>query len=159
MFPRRELDAVVIIVNVVGEALDSSCCSSEIDKCMSCAGYWNCLTVHAKSLTCDLVTLRCVLDGHVQVPYLTDAQEDWHSALFKDVDVGAAWRCRMIPEVQGPVYLGCLSICNSELVLGRDVLIGDEVFHGFDGLGKTLDCMPAAHGSGTSVVQDRCAAG
>ena len=23
----------------------------------------------------------------------------------------------------------------------------------FDGLGKTLDCMPAAHGSGTSVVQ------
>ena len=61
----------------------------------------------------------------------------------------------MIPEAQGPVYLGCLSICKSELGLGRDVLIGDEVFHGFDGLSKTLDCMPAAHGSGTSIVQDR----
>ena len=27
-------------------------------------------------------------------------------------------------------------------------------FIGFDGLRKTLDCMPAAHGSGTAVVQD-----
>ena len=25
----------------------------------------------------------------------------------------------------------------------------------FDGLSKTLDCVPAAHGSGTPVVQDR----
>ena len=73
--------------------------------------------------TCDLVTLRCVLDGHVKVPHLTDALEDRCSALFKDVDVGAAWRCRVIPEAQGPVY----SVCKSELGLGRDVLIGDEV--------------------------------
>ena len=36
----------------------------------------------------------------------------------------------MIPEVQGPVYLGCLSICKSELGLGRDVRVGDEVFIG-----------------------------
>ena len=35
-----------------------------------------------------------------------------------------------------------------ELGLGRNALVGDEVFHG-------LDCVPAAHGSGTSVVQDR----
>ena len=56
------------------------------------------------------MTVRCVLDGHVQVPHLTDAEEDRYSALLKDVDVGAAWRCRMIPEVQGPAYLGCLSI-------------------------------------------------
>ena len=117
-----ELDAVVIIVNVVGEALDGdlsmtfhSCHSSKIDECMSCTGYRNCLTVHAKSLTRELVTLRCVLDGHVQVPHLTNAKQDRYSALFKHVDVGAAWRCRMIPEVQGPVYLGCLSICKSEL--------------------------------------------
>ena len=61
----------------------------------------------------------------------------------------------MILEVQGPVYLGCLSICKSELGLGRDVQVGDKVLHRFDGLGKTLDCMPAAHGSGTSIVQDR----
>ena len=74
------MDAVVIIVNVVGEALDGdlsvgfhSCYSSKIDERMSCTGYWNCLTGRAKSLTCDLVTLRCVLDGHVQVPHLTDA--------------------------------------------------------------------------------------
>ena len=59
------------------------------------------MTVHAKSLACDLVTLRC------------------------------------------------------ELGLGRDVLIGDDVLHGLDGLSKTLDCMPAAHGSGTSIVQNR----
>ena len=28
--------------------------------------------------------------------------------------------------------------------LGLDVLIGDDVLHWFDCLGKTLDCMPAA---------------
>ena len=77
----------------------------------ACTGYRNCLTIHTNSLTRDLVTLRCMLDGHVQVPHLTNAQEDRYSSLFKDVDVGAAWRCRMILEVQGPVYLGCLSIC------------------------------------------------
>ena len=42
-----------------------------------------------------------MLDGHVQVPHLTNAQEDRYSSLFKDVDVGAAWRCRMILEAQG----------------------------------------------------------
>ena len=57
----------------------------------------------------------------------------------------------MIPEAQGPVYLGCLSIRKTGLGLGRDVRVGDEVFHGFDGLGKTLDCTPAADGSGTSL--------
>ena len=108
---------------------------------MSCTGYWNCLTVHAKGLACDLVTLRCVLDGHAEVPHLTDAQEDGYSSLFKDVDVGTAWRSCVISEMQGPIYLGCFSVCKSELGLGRDVLIGDEVFHGFDGLSKTL---PAA---------------
>ena len=41
------------------------------------------------------------------------------------------------------------------LGLGRNALVGSEVPRGFDGLSKTLDCMPAAHGSGTSVVQDR----
>ena len=40
-----------------------------------------------------------MLNDHVQVPRLTDAQEDRYSALFKDVDVG---RCRVIPEAQGP---------------------------------------------------------
>ena len=39
---------------------------------------------------CDLVTLRCVLDGHVEVPHLADAEKDWYSSLFKDVDVGTA---------------------------------------------------------------------
>ena len=73
-------------VNVVGEALDGDLSvgfhssTSEIDERMSCTGCWQRLTVHAQSLTCDLVTLRCVLDGHVQV---TDAQEDRHSALFR----------------------------------------------------------------------------
>ena len=61
----------------------------------------------------------------------------------------------MISKMQGPIYPGGLSVCKSELGLGQDVLIGDDVLHGFDGLSKTLDCMPAAHGSGTSVVQDR----
>ena len=61
----------------------------------------------------------------------------------------------MISKMQGPIYPGGLSVCKSDLGLGRDVLIGDDVLHGFDGLSKTLDCMPAAHGSGTSVVQDR----
>ena len=65
----------------------------------------------------------------------------------------------MTPEVQGPVYLGCLSICKSELGLGRDVRVGDEVFHEFDGLGKTLDCMPAAHGSGPGSHRLDCAVG
>ena len=111
--------------------------------------------MHAKGLACDLVTLRCVLDGHVEVPHLTDAEEDRYSSLFKDVDVGTAWRSCVISEMQGPIYLGCFSACKSELGLGRDVLIGDEALHGFDGLSKTLDCMPAAHGSGTCVVQDR----
>ena len=90
--------------------------------------------------------------GHV--PHLADAQEDWYSALFGDVDVGIAWRCRVISEMQGPIYLACLSTGRSELGLSRDVLVGDEVLHGFDGLSKTLDCTPAAHGSGTTVVRD-----
>ena len=114
-----------------------------------------CLTVHAKGLACDLVTLRCVLDGHVEVPHLTDAEEDRYSSLFKDVDVGTAWRSCVISEMQGPIYLGCFSVCKSELRLGRDVLIGDEVLLGFDGLSKTLDCMPAAHGSGSLRARPR----
>ena len=88
-----------------------------------------------------------MLDGHVEVPHLTDAEVDGYSSLLKDVDVGTAWRSCVISETQGPIYLGCFSVCKSELGLGRDALIGDEVLHGFDG--------PAAHGSGTSVVQDR----
>ena len=52
-----------------------SCNSSEIDECMSCTGYRNCLTVHAKGFACDLVTLRCVLGGHVEVPHLADAEK------------------------------------------------------------------------------------
>ena len=157
-----KLDAVVIIIDVLGEALVSnfsmclhSCSSSEIDERMSCTGYRNCLTVRAKSLACDLVTLRCVLDGHVEVPHLTDAEEDRYSSLFKDVDVCTAWRSCVISKMQGPIYPGGLSVCKSELGLGRDVLMGDDVLHWFDGLSKTLGCMPAAHGSGTSVVQDR----
>ena len=90
----------------------------------SCAGYWNCLTVHAKGFACDLVTLRCVLDGHVEVPHLTDAEEDRYSSLFKDVDVGTAWRSCVISKTQGPIYPDGLSVCKSELGLGRDVLIG-----------------------------------
>ena len=61
----------------------------------------------------------------------------------------------MILKMQGPIYPGGLSDCKSELGLGRDVLIGDDVLHWFDCLGKTLDCMPAAHRSGTSIVQNR----
>ena len=88
-------------------------CSRRYEQCLarcdvhkdelSCTGYRNCLTVHAN--TRDLVTLRCALDGHVQVPHLANAQEDQYSSLFKDADVGAAWRCRMIPKVPGPLSL------------------------------------------------------
>ena len=111
------------IVDVVGEALMSnfsmrlhSCNSSEIDECMSCTGYRNCMTVHAKRLACDLVTLRCVLDGHVEVPHLTDAEEDRYSSLFKDVDVCTAWRSCVISKMQGPIYPGGLSVCKVNLV-------------------------------------------
>ena len=45
-------------------------------------------------------------------------------------------RIRVIFETQGPIDLSCLSIHKCEL-------------------SKTLGCTPAAHGSGTSVVQDR----
>ena len=38
----------------------------------------------------------------------------------------------MIPEAQRPVSLHL----QSELGLGRDARVGDEVFHRFDGLGK-----------------------
>ena len=106
-------------------------------------------------LACDLVTLRCVLDGHVEVPHLADAEKDRYSSLFKDVDVGTAWRSCVISKTQGPIYPGGLPVCKNELGLGRDVLIGDDVLHWFDGLSKTLDCMPAAHRSGTSIVQNR----
>ena len=77
---------------------------------MSCGGYWNCLTIHAKSLACDLVTLGCVLNGHVEVPHLADAEEDRCSAVFKDGDVGTGWRSRVIFETQGAFDLSCLSI-------------------------------------------------
>ena len=43
----------------------------------------------------------------------------------------------MIPRMQGPIYPGGLSVCKSELGLGRNVR------------------MPAAHRSGTSIVQNR----
>ena len=86
-----------------------------------------------------------MLNGHVEVPHLADAEEDRY--MFKDVDVGTGWRGRVIFEMQGPINLSCLSIGKCELGLGRNVLF-------FDGLSKTLDCVPAAHGSGTSVVQD-----
>ena len=89
--------------------------------------------------------------GQVEVPHLADAEKDRYSSLFKDVDVGTAW----ISKMQGPIYPGGLSVCKSELGLGRDVLIGDDVLHWFDGLSKKLDCMPAAHRSGTSIVQNR----
>ena len=62
--PGGKLDAGVIIIDIVGEAFVSdfsmclhSCNASEVDECMSCTGYWNCLSVHAKGLACDLVTL------------------------------------------------------------------------------------------------------
>ena len=58
-----------------------SCNSSKIDERMSCTGYWNCLTVHANGLAYDLVTLRCVLDGHVEVPHLADAEKDRYSSV------------------------------------------------------------------------------
>ena len=51
----------------------------------------------------------------------------------------------MISEMQGPIFLDCFSVCQSELGLGRDVLIGDEVLHGFDGLSKTLEPMDLVH--------------
>ena len=96
-----------------------------------------------------------MLNGHVEVPHLADAEEDRYSALLKDVGVATGWRSRLIFETQGSIDLSCLSLGKCELGLGRDVLVGDEVFHGFDGLSKTLDCMPAAPWMGTSVVQDR----
>ena len=40
----------------------------------------------------------------------------------------------VIFEMQGPIRLSCLSIGKYELSLGRNVLVRDEVFHGFDGL-------------------------
>ena len=63
--------------------------------------------------------------------------------------------------MQCPINPGGLSVCKSELGLGRDVLIGDDVLHGFDSLSKTLDCVPAAHGSGTCPGSHRldCAEG
>ena len=87
-------------------------------------------------LACDLVTLRCVPNGQVEVPHLTDAGESvqgrrrWYLP---------GWRSRVIFETQGPIGLSCLSIGKCELGLGRNVLAGDE----------------HAHGSGTSVVQTR----
>ena len=50
--------------------------------------------------------------------------------------VGTGWKSLVIFDAQGPVDLGSLSVGKSELGLGRDVLVGDEVFHGFDGLSK-----------------------
>ena len=51
-----------------------------------------------------------------------------------------------IPELlAGSFQKPCMWFC----------LIGDDVLHWFDCLSKTLDCMPAAHGSGASVAQDR----
>ena len=77
------------------------------------------LTVHAKGLACDLITLRCVLDGHVEVPHLADAEKDRYSSLLKDVDVGTARRSCVISKTQGPIYPGGLSVCNSELGLDQ----------------------------------------
>ena len=53
-----------------------------------------------KALACDLVTLRCVLDGHVEVPHLADAEKDRYSSLLKDVDVGTEELCDI--EDAGP---------------------------------------------------------
>ena len=96
-----------------------------------------------------------MLDGRVEVPHLADAEKDRYSFLFKDVDVCTARRSCVISKTQGPIYPDSLSVCKSELGLGRDVLVGDDVLHWFDCLGKTPDCMLAAHRSGTSVVQNR----
>ena len=85
------------------------------------------ILVHAKGFACDLVTLRCVLDGHVEVPHLADAEEDRHSSLFKDVDVGTAWRSCVISKMQGLICPGGLSVCKSEL--GRVVLRVDDRRH------------------------------
>ena len=75
-----------------------------------------------------------MLNGHVEVPHLADAEEDRYSALLKDVDVGTGWRSRVTFEMQGPIDLSCLSIGKCELGLGRNVLGRDEVFHGLAGL-------------------------
>ena len=66
-----------------------------------------------------------MLKGYVEVPHLTDAEENRYSALFKDVDVGTGWRSRVIFETQGPIDLSYLSIGKCELGLGRNVLVGD----------------------------------
>ena len=86
-------------------------------------------------LPCDLVALRCA----------RRPCKGSHS------DVGASWRCPVILEEQGPVHVGCLSIGKNELGLGRQALVLDWVLHEFDGLCKILDCVPAAHGSGTTI--------
>ena len=64
-----------------------------------------------------------MLDGHVEVPHLADAEKDRYSSLLKDVDVGTARRSCVISKTQGPIYPGGLSGCKSELGLGRDVLM------------------------------------
>ena len=46
-----------------------------------------------------------MLNGHVKVPHLADAEEDWYGALFKDVDVGTGWRSRVIFWMQGTLAL------------------------------------------------------
>ena len=45
----------------------------------------------------------------------------------------------MISKMQGPIYLSCLFLGKSQLGLGRDVLVGDEL-HEFDGLSKAASC-------------------
>ena len=56
-----------------------------------------------------------------------------------------SWGEGYIKHNQDDLYKIPSDLCKCELGLGWDVLVGDEVVHGFDGLSKTLDCVPAAH--------------
>ena len=107
-----------------------------------------------KSLACDLVTLRCVLNGHLEVPHLADAEEDQNSALFKDHIEQAYhpdpfWNSRFLSYVQG-YYQECSTILN--FVPERERKQGDKVFWlvaRFDAWWYHLPRIWATHGART----------
>ena len=86
---------------------------------MTTTGYGHLLLAHAECLTCNLVALRSVLNGHVKISHLIYAQHDWYLSLLENVYVGNHRWLSVEVESESPVNLGLLTVGKGEPGVAR----------------------------------------
>ena len=81
------------------------------------------MLVHAECLACDLVALRCVLDGHVKISHLIYAQQDRYLSLLANVYVGNHRWLSVEVQLESPVNLGLSTLGKGEPCVARDEVV------------------------------------